>query len=91
MLLAIPMLLIALIAPPLVTEADKFAKNVPEYADDITQFVNDNERLRDLNEDYDITGQLEKEAGKLPERSSAERPGRCATWASASSTPPSRW
>ena len=65
-LLAIPMLLIALIAPPLVTEADKFAKNVPEYADDITQFVNDNERLRDLNEDYDITGQLEKEAGKLP-------------------------
>ena len=65
-LLAIPMLLIALIAPPLVTEADKFAKNVPEYADDITQFVNDNERLRDLNEDYDITGQLEKEASKLP-------------------------
>jgi predicted PurR-regulated permease PerM len=65
-LLAIPMLLIALIAPPLVTEADKFAKNVPEYADDITRFVNDNERLRDLNEDYDITGQLEKEAGKLP-------------------------
>ena len=65
-LLAIPMLLIALIAPPLVTEADKFAKNVPEYADDITQFVNDNKRLRDLNEDYDITGQLEKEASKLP-------------------------
>ena len=65
-LLAIPMLLIALIAPPLVTEADKFAKNVPEYADDITQFVNENERLRDLNEDYDITGQLEKEASKLP-------------------------
>ena len=65
-LLAIPMLLIALIAPPLVTEADKFAKNVPQYADDITQFVNDNERLRDLNEDYDITGQLEKEASKLP-------------------------
>ena len=28
--------------------------------------MNDNERLRDLNEDYDITGQLEKEASKLP-------------------------
>ena len=67
-LLAIPMLLIALIAPPLVTEATKFGKNVPQYADDITDFINDNERLRNLNEDYDITGQLEKEAAKLPDR-----------------------
>jgi predicted PurR-regulated permease PerM len=67
-LLAIPALLVALIVPPLITEANNFAENVPEYADDVTQFVRDNERLRDLNEDYDITGQLEKEAGKLPER-----------------------
>jgi predicted PurR-regulated permease PerM len=67
-LLAIPMLLIALIVPPLITEANKFADNVPEYARDVTAFVQDNERLRKLNEDYDITGQLEKEAGKLPER-----------------------
>jgi predicted PurR-regulated permease PerM len=67
-LLAIPLLLIALIVPPLITEANRFADNVPQYADDVTEFVRDNERLRELNQDYDITSKLEEEAGKLPDR-----------------------
>ena len=67
-LLLVPILLIALIVPPLITEANNFADNVPQYADDVTEFVQDNERLRNLNEDYDVTGKLEEEAGKLPER-----------------------
>ena len=67
-LLLVPILLIALIVPPLITEANNFAENVPQYADDVTKFVQENERLRNLNEDYDITGKLEEEAGKLPER-----------------------
>jgi predicted PurR-regulated permease PerM len=67
-LLAVPLLLIALIVPPLITEADKFAKNVPDYARDVTEFVENNKRLRSINEDYDITGQLEKEAAKLPDK-----------------------
>jgi predicted PurR-regulated permease PerM len=67
-LLAVPLLLIALIVPPLITEADKFAKNVPDYARDVTEFVENNKRLRSINEDYDITGQLEKEAAKLPNK-----------------------
>jgi predicted PurR-regulated permease PerM len=67
-LLLIPILLIAAIVPPLITEANNFADNVPAYADDVTQFVQDNKRLREINKDYDITGQLEKEAQKLPNR-----------------------
>ena len=67
-LLAIPILLVALIVPPLVTEADKFAKDVPDYARDVTDFVQRNEQLREINRDYDITAQLEKEAAKLPDR-----------------------
>ena len=67
-LLLVPILLIALIVPPLIGEANDFAQNVPRYADDVTRFVQENERLRGLNEDYDITGKLEEEAGKLPER-----------------------
>jgi predicted PurR-regulated permease PerM len=67
-LLAVPGLLIALIVPPLITEANNFADNVPEYARDVTDFVQENERLRELNRDYDITSKLEEEAGKLPER-----------------------
>jgi predicted PurR-regulated permease PerM len=67
-LLLVPILLISLIVPPLITEANNFAENVPQYADDVTEFVQENERLRSLNEDYDITGKLQDEAGKLPGR-----------------------
>jgi predicted PurR-regulated permease PerM len=67
-LLLIPILLIAAIVPPLITEANNFAENVPTYADDVTEFVQKNKTLRDLNKDYDITAQLEKEAQKLPNR-----------------------
>jgi predicted PurR-regulated permease PerM len=65
-LLAVPVLLAALIVPPLVTEANSLARDVPEYARDVTEFVQDNERLRELNEDYDVTTKLEEEAAKLP-------------------------
>ncbi len=67
-LLLVPLGLMALIIPPLITEANDFAQNVPEYARDVSKYVEDNERLRDLNEDYDITSKLQQEAEKLPNR-----------------------
>ena len=67
-LLLVPILLISLIVPPLISEANNFADHVPEYADDVTNYVQDNDTLRKLNEDYDITSKLEEEAGKLPNR-----------------------
>ena len=67
-LLALPLLLIALLVPPVITEGDRFAKNVPAYANDVTEFVQDNRRLRELNRDYDITSKLQEEAEKLPDK-----------------------
>ena len=67
-LLAVPVLLIALIVPPLITEANNFAQDVPSYARDVTKFVQDNDTLRSLNKDYNITEELEKQAGKLPDQ-----------------------
>jgi predicted PurR-regulated permease PerM len=67
-LLAVPVLLIALIVPPLITEANNFAEDVPSYARDVTNFVEDNDTLRSLNKDYNITEELEKQAGKLPDQ-----------------------
>ena len=67
-LLGIPILLIALIVPTIITEGTKFADNVPRYARDVTDFVEDNRRLREINKDYDITSKLEEEAKKLPDR-----------------------
>ena len=90
-LLAIPMLLIALIAPPLVTEANRFAENVPEYA-------RRHHRVRATTTSACATSTRTTTSRASSRRrrascpsGSAERPGRCATWASASSTPPSRW
>ena len=67
-LLALPLLLMALLVPPIINEGDRFAQNVPTYAEDVSEFVRDNKRLRELNRDYDITAKLEEEAGKLPDR-----------------------
>jgi predicted PurR-regulated permease PerM len=67
-LLAVPIALIALIVPPLITEANDFARKVPSYARDVTDYVDNNKSLRELNKDYDITDKLEEEAGKLPNR-----------------------
>ena len=67
-LLLVPILLIALIVPPLITEANDFADNVPRYSRDVTRYVEENDRLREINKDYDITTKLEEEAGKLPSR-----------------------
>jgi predicted PurR-regulated permease PerM len=67
-LLAVPLMLAALIVPPFVREANNLADNAPRYARDVTDFVQDNKTLRNLNEDYDITDKLQEEAGKLPSK-----------------------
>jgi predicted PurR-regulated permease PerM len=61
-----PLLIAAVIVPPLVTEANNLVRQVPGYVTDLQDFVNKNERLRNLEEDYNITQKLEEEAGKLP-------------------------
>ncbi len=65
-LIMIPVVLAALFIPPLVSQAEDLANNVPEYAQDVEDFVNENETLRGLNEDYDIVTKLQEEAEKLP-------------------------
>jgi predicted PurR-regulated permease PerM len=67
-LLAIPALLIALIVPSLITQATNFGRDLPHYSRDVTDFVNKNHRLREINEDYDITQKLQQQADKLPAR-----------------------
>ena len=45
-LLAFPFLLMALIVPPLITEANNFAENLPQYSREVNEFVQSNDRLR---------------------------------------------
>lgn len=64
--ICIPIALGALLIPPLVNQAEDLVNNVPGYVDDFEKFVNDNDTLKKLNEDYDITAKLQDEAAKLP-------------------------
>ncbi len=66
--IAVPVVLAALLIPPLVSQAEELANNLPAYADDVTKFVDENQTLRNLNDDYNITSKIEEEAGKLPGR-----------------------
>ncbi len=65
-LIAVPIVMAALLIPPLVGQAEDLAQDVPGYVTDLEEFVNDNETLANLNEDYDIVSKLEDEAAKLP-------------------------
>jgi predicted PurR-regulated permease PerM len=67
-LILAPFALIGLLVPPIVTQANNLVQNLPEFAEDFSEFVEGNERLRQLQEEYDITGRLEEEASQLPAR-----------------------
>jgi predicted PurR-regulated permease PerM len=62
----VPVGLTALVVPPLVTQGTNLAEDLPNYANDVQDYVNKNKRLRELDDKYDLTGQLQKQADQLP-------------------------
>jgi predicted PurR-regulated permease PerM len=67
-LILTPVLVIAVIVPPIVTQANHLADNLPAYAHDLSDFVTRNRTLHRLQTDYNITAKLEQQAAKLPAR-----------------------
>ena len=67
-LLLIPVGIGAIVVPPIINGANDLAENAPTYANDVANFVNDNETLRNINDDYDVTEKIEEEAAKLPSK-----------------------
>ena len=67
-LLLIPVFLGALLIPPVVEQLNNLINNLPQYVNDVQDFINKNERLRQLEEDYNITAELENQARTLPNR-----------------------
>ena len=67
-LLLVPVGIGAIVVPPIIDGANDLAENAPQYARDVTGFVEDNNTLRNINEDYDVTEKLEEEASKLPDK-----------------------
>src|SRR5918995_2248125 len=67
-LILFPVLLGAVLVPPVVEQLNNLVQNLPAYAADLQEFVGDNDRLRELEEDYNITAELQKQASTLPGR-----------------------
>ena len=67
-LVLVPVGLAALLVPSIVEQADSFVDKLPAYVQDVSDFVDENETLASLNEDYDVTGELEDLARELPSR-----------------------
>src|SRR3954452_3185056 len=65
-LLLVPIGLGALIIPPVVTQVENFATNAPRYAQDARDYIEKNRTLRGLQRKYDIAGEIQKKAAKLP-------------------------
>jgi predicted PurR-regulated permease PerM len=65
-LILVPVGLTALVVPPLVTQGTNLAEDLPSYARDVQDYVNKNKKLRELDDKYDLTGQLNKQADQLP-------------------------
>jgi predicted PurR-regulated permease PerM len=54
-----PIVIGAILIPPLVEAASNLVNDLPAYAQDLEQTFSENETLQDLNEDYDLTSELE--------------------------------
>ena len=68
LLILIPVVIAALLVPPIVEQVNLLIQNVPKYAADLSDFVQRNDRLRSLEENYNITAELQKQASTLPAR-----------------------
>jgi predicted PurR-regulated permease PerM len=67
-LLLVPILLALILIPPIVNGVDDLASKAPQYAADAQDYVQKNETLRKLEDDYGVITELEAQAKKLPEK-----------------------
>lgn len=60
-----PLVIGAILIPPLVTAATDLINDLPAYAQDLEETFSENETLAQLNEDYDLTAKLQDAASSL--------------------------
>ncbi|MDX8152835.1 AI-2E family transporter [Patulibacter brassicae] len=66
--LLIPALVALIVLPPLLHAANDLVDQAPRYADDVQRWVHENETLRELDDEFDLVAQLQKQADELPAR-----------------------
>ena len=67
-LIMIPIGLGAALIPSVVNQIEELAGDVPQYAQDVTDFVNENNTLNDLNDKFHFTSEIQSSANNLPSK-----------------------
>jgi predicted PurR-regulated permease PerM len=67
-MVAVPLTIAALLIPEVVGQGEDLVNKAPEYAQDVTDFVNKNDTLKNLNDKYNITDELQNQAKELPSK-----------------------
>ena len=67
-LLAVPVVLALILVPPIVNGVDDLAVKAPDYAAQAQDYVQKNQTLRKLEDDYGVITELETQAKKLPQK-----------------------
>ena len=65
-LILVPVFLAGLLVPPVVEQLNNLINNLPVYVSDLQDLVEKNDQLRSLEQDYNITAELQKQASTLP-------------------------
>jgi predicted PurR-regulated permease PerM len=64
----VPIGMALVLVPPAVNQIVTLVNNMPEYVDDLNRAFDENPQLRQLDDDYDITGKLDQLASDLVDR-----------------------
>jgi predicted PurR-regulated permease PerM len=67
-LILLPILLVAILVPPIVREGSSLADHAPQYAQDVQDWVNKNPKLQKLEDDYGVVTKLKEKAQELPSK-----------------------
>jgi len=74
-LILVPIGIGAILIPPGVEAASDLVNDMPRYAEELTETIEGNEQLRDLNEDFDVTGKVEDFAEESSASTLSSAPG----------------
>ncbi|MBA2505715.1 MAG: AI-2E family transporter [Thermoleophilaceae bacterium] len=64
----VPIGMLAALVPPIVEQGEELAQKAPQYAQDVQNFANENKRVRELDDKFDLTAKLEELAQELPSK-----------------------
>jgi predicted PurR-regulated permease PerM len=74
-LILLPIAIGAILIPPGVEAASDLVNDMPRYAEELTETIEDNDQLREINESFDVTGKVEDFAEESSASALGDAPG----------------